>query len=1110
MTRKDKVIGKEPLWYKDAIIYEVHVKSFLDKTGDGIGDFKGLIEKLDYLESLGVTAIWLLPFYPSPLRDDGYDIADYYNIHADYGSLKDFRKFLKESHRRGMRVITELVINHTSDQHPWFQRARNSNPNSVWRNFYVWSDKPDKYSDARIIFKDFESSNWSWDPVAQAYYWHRFYSHQPDLNYDNKRVQKEIFKVLDFWFGMGVDGLRLDAVPYLFQREATNCENLPETHEFLKILRKHVDSKFEDKMLLAEANQWPEDAAAYFGEGDECHMAFHFPVMPRLFMALRMEDRFPVIDILDQTPEIPENCQWAMFLRNHDELTLEMVTDEERDYMYRVFAQDPRARINLGIRRRLAPLLDNNRRKMELMNIILFSMPGTPVIYYGDEIGMGDNYYLGDRDGVRTPMQWSADRNAGFSRSNPQKLYLPVIIDPEYHFESLNVDNQNQNPSSLLWWMKRVIAMRKQYKAFSRGSIEFLFSDNPKVLTFVRRYENEVILIAINLSRFTQVTEIDLSEFAGNVPEELFSQNKFPVIREQPYLLILGPHGHYWLILETEESAAILAEERSIPEIRVNENWMNVLENDNKNKLEKQILPEYLPTCRWFGGKARNIRRVAIKEKITFPKNGISSVILIVEVQYKIGASDAYLMPLSFASIDEMGSITEDTRGIVIAYLITGGKEGILYESIYSPNFRSDVLSMIFQRKRLKGAQGELLTTQGKLLRSVLKEYDKESGSRVLKAEQSNSSFLYGNTFFMKMYRRIEEGMNPDPEVLKFLTENTKFRNVPVYLGSLEYKKPNSDPIVFSFLQAFEPNEGDAWILTKDALSRFYERVLSEKSEAKDLDIKFDTLLDIQMSEIPDAVKNLIGGIFLDQAALLGQRTGEMHLALASSNTNPDFKPEAFSKLYQRSLFQSLRSQAVRSLQELEKNVVRLPEDVKEIAKDILDARKPIQNQLKRILDRKISALKIRIHGDYHLGQVLFTGKDFVIIDFEGEPLRSPSERRLKYSCFRDVAGMIRSYHYAVYSVLFQYGTVRPEDFGYLEPWGELWYHYVSGVFLESYLNTVGDSPFIPKEREEIEILLQVFMLNKALYEINYELNNRPDWLVIPLKGIEMVIKDAL
>src|SRR5580658_7033237 len=497
----------DPLWFKSAVIYELHVKTFQDSDGDGIGDFRGLIDRLDYFTELGVTALWLLPFYPSPLKDDGYDISDYFAVNPSYGTLDDFHTFLELAHERGLRVITELVLNHTSDQNAWFQKARRAPKGSPERDLYVWSDDPRKYRDARIIFKDFETSNWTWDPLAKAYFWHRFYNHQPDLNFDNPLVHTELLRAIDFWMEMGVDGLRLDAIPYLYEREGTNCENLPETHAFIRKLRAHIDAKFADRMLLAEANQWPEDAVQYFGKGDECHMEFHFPLMPRMFMALQMEDRFPVIDILEQTPAIPENCQWAIFLRNHDELTLEMVTDEERDYMYRVYADDPRARINLGIRRRLAPLLGNNRRKIELINSLLFSLPGTPIIYYGDEIGMGDNFYLGDRNGVRTPMQWSPDRNAGFSRANPQQLYLPTIIDPEYHYESVNVENQQKKLSSPFWWMRRMLAVREKVAAFSHGTIEFFHPDNAKVLAYVRRLGDDIVLVVANLSRFVQVVE---------------------------------------------------------------------------------------------------------------------------------------------------------------------------------------------------------------------------------------------------------------------------------------------------------------------------------------------------------------------------------------------------------------------------------------------------------------------------------------------------------------------------------------------------------------------------------------------------------------------------
>src|SRR6059036_2386997 len=680
MSEGSEKTSIDPLWYKDAVIYELHVKTFCDSDGDGMGDFRGLIEKLDYLQELGVTAIWLLPFYPSPLRDDGYDIADYFDVNPNYGTLEDFRAFLNAAHERGLRVITELVINHTSDQNPWFQKSRRAvaagaagaiepgyGGDIAYKDFYVWSNTPEKFKDARIIFKDFETSNWAWDPVAKAYYWHRFYSHQPELNFDNPAVHDAVEKVCDFWLSMGVDGLRLDAVPYLYEREDSNCENLPETHEYLRKLRAHVDAKFPNRMLLAEANQWPEDAAAYFGKGDESHMSFHFPLMPRMFMALQMEDRFPIIDILDQTPPIPDNCQWAMFLRNHDELTLEMVTDEERDYMWRVYANDPHARINLGIRRRLAPLLGNSRRKMELLNTLLFSMPGTPIIYYGDEIGMGDNIYLGDRNGCRTPMQWSPDRNAGFSLANPQQLHLPVIIDPEYHYEAINVENQQKNLSSLLWWTRRVIAMRKNFKAFSRGSLEFLFPDNSKVLAFLRRTDDETLLIVVNLSRFAQVVELDLTQFSGSVPVEVFSRNLFRPIRKTRYVITLGPHSHYWFTLQPQTERRRLEKKRLVPTLNARPELQSLLDDGERVRLESKILPEYISGCRWFGAKARTLRQMRVLERSTISSEPNAAQFWFVEVSYLDGPTETYALPVKIASDDKAHAISQSAPHAVIA-----------------------------------------------------------------------------------------------------------------------------------------------------------------------------------------------------------------------------------------------------------------------------------------------------------------------------------------------------------------------------------------------------------------------------------------------------------
>ncbi len=539
----------DTLWFKDAIFYEVPVRSFYDSSNDGSGDFVGLTEKLPYIRDLGVDCIWLLPFYPSPLRDDGYDIADFYGIHPDYGTLDDFKAFLDRAHALGLRVIADMVFNHTSDQHQWFQEARRS-PDSPYRGYYVWSDDPTLYKDARVIFTDTEISNWTFDPVAGQYYWHRFFSNQPDLNFENPAVQQAMLDVIAYWLDFGLDGFRCDAVPYLYERDGTNCENLPETHAYLKQVRRYVDEHYPGKILLAEANQWPADVIAYFGNGDEFHMAFHFPIMPRIFMAIRREERMPIVEIMEQTPDIPELCQWGMFLRNHDELTLEMVTDAERDYMYYEYAKDPRMKINIGIRRRLAPLAENGRRQIELLNSILLSMPGSPILYYGDEIGMGDNYYLGDRNGVRTPMQWSSDRNAGFSRADPARLYSPAIMDPVYGFQSINVEAQERTPTSLLNWIKRLIRVRKKYPAFGRGSLEFLGGGNPKVLTYIRQYEGQTLLIVLNLSRFVQCAEVDLSRFIGTQPVELIGETHFPAITDRPYFFTLGPHAFYWFRLE--------------------------------------------------------------------------------------------------------------------------------------------------------------------------------------------------------------------------------------------------------------------------------------------------------------------------------------------------------------------------------------------------------------------------------------------------------------------------------------------------------------------------------------------------------------------------------
>ncbi len=1110
MTRRNREswqVGDDPLWYKDAIIYELHVRAFADSDEDGVGDFRGLIDKLDYLMDLGVTAIWMLPFYPSPLKDDGYDISDFTSIQPVYGDMQDFKTFVDEAHRRSIRVITELVVNHTSDRHPWFQRARKSPPGSRHRDFYLWSNTADKYRDARIIFKDFEYSNWTWDHLAKAYYWHRFYSHQPDLNYDNSAVRQAVFKAMQFWLKLGVDGLRCDAVPYLYEREGTSCENLPETHTFLKELRVRIDKKFKNRMLLAEANQWPEDAVPYFGNGDEFHMCFHFPLMPRLFMAIRMEDRFPIIDILRQTPPIPETCQWAIFLRNHDELTLEMVTDEERDYMYRVYASDPSARINLGIRRRLAPLLNNDRKKIELMNALLFSLPGTPVIYYGDEIGMGDNFYLGDRNGVRTPMQWSPDRNAGFSHANPQRLYLPPIIDPEYHYEAVNVETQQNNSDSLLWWMKRMIALRKRFKALGRGSLEFLLPENRKVLAFLRRYEEETILIVANLSHLAQQTKLDLSQFVGWRPVDLFGRIQFDPITDGKYYFTLGPYGFYWFSLEPQPAEALGVralpsdEVGAVPTIARGKD--ELFERDNWFLLER-TLRDYMKGRRWFRGKARDMRSADIKDVIAMRFGQSTTCIVLIQVEYTEGEPQTYVVPLTTAVSDKSGELMKEYPHALVANLKPRNTDSqwILYDALVDKGFSKFLLQAIGRKRRFKGEMGEISASPTKVFRNARGPYSDALEPTPMKVEQSNTSVVYGDRLILKLFRRLEEGINPDLEIGRFLTEKTSFEHISQVAGSLEYKRRRSKPMSLAILQSFVANEGDAWQYTLDSLERYLQDVLSHPT-VQSPPIPLKHMLSLP-KEPPPLAKETIGP-FLTSAQLLGQRTAELHLALASGLDDPDFAPDFFTHMYQTSLYQSMRSFTIRTLQLLRERLPNIPEKLQEDAQQVLDLEKEIIERYQPIRRQRISAARIRCHGDYHLGQVLFTGKDFVIIDFEGEPARSLSERRLKRSPLLDVAGMIRSFHYAAHSALIRQAPLAPrpeDDLPLLQHWAQYWYVWVSVAFLTSYLDILKPVGLLPEDPEHLRILLDAHILEKAIYEIGYELNNRPDWVKVPLQGI--------
>ncbi|WP_166819676.1 maltose alpha-D-glucosyltransferase [Thalassoroseus pseudoceratinae] len=1103
-------------WYKDAIIYQIHVRAFADSNGDGIGDFRGLTSKLDYIQELGVTAIWLLPFFPSPLRDGGYDMSDYRGVHPNYGTLRDFRGFLEAAHERGIRVITEMVMNHTSDQHEWFQKSRQAKPGSPWRDYYVWSDSPDRYQDARIIFQDFESSNWTWDPVANAYFWHRFYSHQPDLNFENPAVQQAMFDAVDFWLDMGVDGLRLDAIPYLFEEEGTNCENLPKTHEFLKSLRSHVDEKYGDRMLLAEANQWPEDAAAYFGEGDgdECQMNFHFPLMPRLYMAVEREDRFPIIDILEQTPELPETSQWAIFLRNHDELTLEMVTDEERDYMYRAYAEDPRARVNLGIRRRLAPLLRNNRRKIELMNGLLMSLPGTPVVYYGDEIGMGDNIFLGDRDGVRTPMQWSPDRNAGFSQCNPQRLYLPVIIDTEYHYSSINVEVEANSPHSQLWWMRRIIHLRRDHQVFGRGRLEFLQPDNSKVLAYIRESEDETILVVANLSRFTQCAELDLSRFRGRTPTELFGKTDFPPIGELPYFLSLGPYGFYWFKLSWKDSEVDEADVTGAPRLRVSQDWTTLLAKSKPGAFEN-ALASWLPRHRWFGGKARTIQTVKVEESIPLGDSETEPIaVIVVRVEYTEGEPERYMLPLIFADEERARNIVGDHPRAKLAEVenTSTGEVRTLCEAVWESEFWQPLFAHIKDQQLLSTARGEFRGAASDQFAALSSELGESPEPSVHGGQQSNTSAIFGDSMILKLFRKIAPGVNPDLEISQFLSEfNSDPENefqapVAPLAGSLEFEGNRDEAMTLAIMQGFVPNEGDAWVYTLDELGRYYERLQSaevETSGAK-ATLPRGKMLQSTRKDIPDLAHDLISP-YLQSVELLGQRTAEMHLALASNRSNPAFAPEGFTKLYQRSLYQSMRAGVRKVMTLLKKQRSNLSDELLPLADRVLAGETELMDRYKAVAETKIAAQRIRCHGDYHLGQVLYTGRDFVIIDFEGEPDRTIGERKIKQTPLKDVAGMIRSLHYASFAARFGQvpgGPTGPEAGDIAERWMQFWYAWCVTAYLKSYLASATSGEFLPQTEEGIQVLLDAYILEKAIYELGYELNNRPDWVQIPLVAI--------
>ncbi|MEF2546302.1 maltose alpha-D-glucosyltransferase [Aurantimonas sp. E1-2-R+4] len=1075
-------------WYKDAIIYQLHVKTFADSNGDGIGDFAGLLDRLDYVQELGVTAIWLLPFYPSPLRDDGYDIADYRSVNPSYGNLDDIERLIEEAHKRGLRVITELVINHTSDQHPWFKAARNAPKGSPERDFYVWADDDKGYDQTRIIFLDTETSNWTFDPVAGQYFWHRFYSHQPDLNFDNPKVMEEVLSVMHFWLDKGVDGLRLDAIPYLVEREGTNNENLPETHVVLKAIRTDLDKHYPDRMLLAEANQWPEDTHPYFGDGDECHMAFHFPLMPRMYMALAQEDRHPITDIMRQTPEIPENCQWAIFLRNHDELTLEMVTEEERDYLWSTYASDTRARINLGIRRRLAPLMGNDRRKVELLNALLMSMPGTPTIYYGDEIGMGDNYYLGDRDGVRTPMQWSADRNGGFSRADPQRLYLPVIQDPVYGYQAVNVEAQSNNPSSQLNWMRRLIQVRRTKEAFGRGEITFLYPSNRKILAYLREYGGERILCVANLSSSAQAVELDLSAHAGATPVEMLGLSVFPTVGSGSYVLTLPAYGFFWFDLassgrESPEPAPLPA----FSTVVAANDLHGTINRRNQQEMES-VLPEFIAGQRWFAGKSERPGRVRV-DVLGPPPMG-SRRHLFTELTVTTAEGEhRYLLPLSARWGEDNLHHQAPMLPYTLMKIRQGPRIGAVVDGARDPDLAKLVVAMIADGKTIDLAGGafEIATSQSAheaLTRAAEVEAD---DIHALSGEQSNTSLQIGQEAILKFYRRLRDGIQPELEVTRFLTEKTNFEAAPALLGSIELVRQDGSRTAVAALFEQVLNQGDAWTVVTDALSRYLR----------------DNAYGQQPTGDESADLGALGGepqlaIQIDPGAVIGTRTGEMHAALATKTGDAAFDPEPIDAAALAEIVAEAKREVSDTLVALSRMRHAVGDSAADGVERLLGAEKDILTWFDGFSRLAVSTHRTRIHGDYHLGQVLVAKNDVVILDFEGEPGRPLEERRRKSSPLRDVAGMLRSFDYAAFAARDKAGPADDATVERLREMAESWRDEVAESFLVHWSAAAG----ITLDDLATAQLLDLFVLQKAFYELRYEAAMRPAWLSIPLRGI--------
>ncbi|HSD61083.1 MAG TPA: maltose alpha-D-glucosyltransferase, partial [Burkholderiales bacterium] len=952
---------------------------------------------------------------------------------------------------------------------------------------------PTRYSGTRIIFTDTEKSNWTWDEVANAFYWHRFFSHQPDLNFDNLQVRKAIFRVMRYWLDMGVDGFRLDAIPYLCEREGTNNENLPATHAVIKRIRAVLDAHYSDRMLLAEANQWPEDVRDYFGDGDECHMAYHFPLMPRMYMALALEDRHPIVEILQQTPDIPANCQWAIFLRNHDELTLEMVTSRERDYMYQMYAADPRARINLGIRRRLAPLMENDPDKIKLMNSLLLSMPGSPIIYYGDEIGMGDNVYLGDRNGVRTPMQWSPDRNAGFSRADPQRLYLPPIMDAIYGYEAVNVEAQLREPSSLLNWMRRVLSVRKAHQAFGRGTLTFLRAGNRKVIAYLREYGEECILCVANLGRSAQPVELDLSRRRGRVPVELMGRAAFPPIGDLPYLLTLPGHGFYWFRLAPGEEMPAWHEERmpreEPPVLVLFDGWRSIFRDRVvpwrigmaervRAHFEAEALPRFITAQRWYAAKGEPVRRVTLADYAEWNVGQSNWLVALVRSEGSAEEPSTYFLPMSLAWGDGDEEHLRPMLPVTVARARQQARNGIVADAFADETFCRAVMEAVGAGKVLPGAHGNIRFVPTSAFRELAGEGPAALPVRRPGAQGTNTVVALGERLFLKGYRRLQAGVNPEVEIGRFLTEVARFPNSVPVAGAVEYTGRDGTQMTLALLQGYVENQGDGWSFTLDYLERFLEQC---------------------HGAAPGPAEEVHGG-YLTLIRTLGRRTAELHRALAMKTGDPAFDPEPVEAQDLAAWGRQVAEEAAATLALLEQRRGSLPAAAMGDVDAVIERRGDLLKGIGARVPARVQAAKIRHHGDYHLGQVLLAHNDFVIIDFEGEPARPLSERRHKHSPLRDVAGMVRSFDYARHAAVSRF-TAGSAGLAGFESAGRDWRTAVERVFLQAYADAAQGSGLFASW-DEMRGLLELFEVEKALYELRYELAHRPDWVRIALGGL--------